>query len=141
MIKVDDAESRLTELLEISGFNVSEPDIQKAWSVFKQFAKETVDCNKDSILFQTGCYGGKCSFDFVRQFLIHDEDGEYDHIEQLHMEFTCELTDKLICIEKNLWSDHFDCLEDYFEKVESLTEFQEAMECDFGQSEVYQEIV
>jgi len=140
MIAVDDAESRLIELLESSGFDIFRPDIRKAWSVFKKFAEEPVDCEHDSILFYIECYV-ECTLDFVRQFVIHDQDDEYSHMEQLHLTFRCKFTNNLIGIEKNLWSDHFDCLENYFLKIESCPDIQTIMTYEFCGCEIYQDMV
>ncbi|MFX1538539.1 MAG: hypothetical protein ACFFDI_30475 [Promethearchaeota archaeon] len=138
---VTEAESRLIKLLGAEGFDASNPAPRKAWDVFKQFVTEPVECDNDGVLFQVGCYDGRCCFDFVRQFSINNENGEYSHMEQLHIEFTCEPTQQLIGLEKNLWAYDFQSLEDYFEKVESLEEFQKALLHSPWQCEVYQEIV
>ena len=82
-------ESRLKKLLRKSGFDPNHPDPQLAWRVFKEFSDQNVACAEDGFLFQAGSYHftGSSLFylDFVRQFSMQDETGEYDHMEQLHI--------------------------------------------------------
>jgi hypothetical protein len=142
---VTEAEGQLKGMLKAEGFDISKPNPQIAWNVFKSFVQKPVECADDAVLFQCGTFSftGKDLFylDFVRQFSIDDEDGEYDHMEQLHCEFTCNPNKELNPLEKNLWSYDFKDLNDYFAAVENLSEFQTAInhqdwECLVEQEEV-----
>lgn len=142
---VDEAEARLLEILKFSGFDSKKPDLNIAWRAFKKFVAEPVECADDGILFQTGCYdftGERLFyFEFVRQFSVTDEDGEYEHMEQLHLEFTCTPTPELMTLETNLWAYDFPSKEEYFNNVESLKEFKKGLDIVAWNCEIYQEMV
>lgn len=144
-MKVDDAEARLLEILNSCSFELGSPDPNTAWVAFQKFVLEPVECEDDGILFQIGCYDftgeALCYFDFVRQFVITDEDGEYEHMEQIHIQFTCKPTPELMNLEATLWAYDFQSLDEYFEKVQSLPEFQAGARHPSWKCEIYQEMV
>jgi hypothetical protein len=144
-VNVNEAETRLNEILKTYGFNVANPSPSIAWAAFKNFAAEPVECQDDGILFQVGCYdfSGKnlCYFEFVRQFSISDEENGYDHMEQLHLQFKCDPTSELMDLKTNLWAYDFKSLDEYFDKVESLPEFQKSMKHMSWDCIIYQELV
>ncbi len=129
MMQITETEGQLKSMLASAGFDMSNPDPQVAWNVFKSFVQEPVECADDGVLFQCGASFSKelFSLDFVRQFEIEDENGEYGHMEQLHCEFTCVSNDLLCNLQKNLWASDFDNLNEYFAAVENLSEFQIAL--------------
>lgn len=98
--------------------------------MFKRFAAVPVEGVEDGILWQVGCYdftGRKlCYLDYVRQFSF-SEGGEHDHMEQLHLEFTCEPTPALLRLERNQWSFDYPSLDAFFRAVESFPEFHAAL--------------
>ena len=124
------AEHELKNLLAASGFDFARPDPSLAWSVFKAFAAMPVEGVDNGFLWQLGCYdftGEKlCYLDFVRQFTFYDE-GEYDHMEQLHIEFTAEPSPDLLPLERNKWAFDYPSLAEYFQDVEGFPEFQTAI--------------
>ena len=99
---------------------------------------------EDGILWQVGCYdftGEKlCYLDFVRQFSFSNN-GEYDHMEQLHLEFTCTPTAVLSQLERNQWAFDYPSLGAYFRAVESFPEFQTALKSSPWKVELRQEEV
>ncbi len=125
-----EAESALKSMLSIAGFDFQKPNPALAWSVFKAFAELPVDDVESGILWQIGCYsftGQKmCHLGLVRQFSFN-VDGEYDHMEQLKLEFTCEPTNELLKLKRNRWSFDYPSLEEYFADVESFPEFESAL--------------
>ncbi len=129
-------------MLEQAGFNMSQPAPLLGWSVFKQFVREPVQVADDGVLFETIALKETFSLSFTRQFSHERDDGEYSHMEQLHFDFACPLTDALRGHETNLWAYDFPTLDAYFAAVEQLPEFQVAVavpqpwRCEVYQSEV-----
>jgi hypothetical protein len=116
----------------------------ETWPVFKAFTRLPVQCADDGVLFQCGVYDFTGQelfcFDFVRQFSI-ETDGEYDHMEQLHCEFTCEPHSGLRSLQATVWAYDFTTLGDYFRHVEQLQEFREGLQGTGWKTDVYQEVV
>jgi hypothetical protein len=125
-----EAESELKAMLTLAGLDFQSPSPSVAWTVFKSFAERPVEGVESGILWQIGCYSftgeKRCHLDFVRQFSFH-VDGEYDHMEQLHLELTCMPTQELLAIERNHWAFDYPSLAEYFADVESFPEFQIAL--------------
>ena len=132
-MEVSEAESRLRQLLIEAGFDFKSPDPLKGWEVFKAFVQEPVKCSHDGVLFECGVYnwnrqGDRFYFGFVRQFSI-DADGEYDHMEQLHLDFDCMPSAHSRGLATNLWLQDFgDDYKTYFESVEALPQFQQGLQ-------------
>jgi hypothetical protein len=128
MLEVNETESYLLRMLADAGIDLNKPSVSDVLQVFKSFSRINVNCSDDALLFQSGVYNftGRELFylDFVRQFTINDEEGEYDHMEHLHCEFAYELDAILKKLETNLWSYDCDSFNDFFAKVEGLQEFQ-----------------
>ena len=126
-----EAEAELKAMLTLAGFEFENPSPALAWSVFKAFAERPVEDAESGILWQIGCYsftGEKlCHLDFVRQFSFYI-DGEYDHMEQLHLLFTCAPTPELLPLTRNHWSFDYPSLGEYFADVENFPEFQTALQ-------------
>ncbi len=107
----------------------------EVWSVFKQFAQMPVEGlsredDSDGLLFQTGVYdwddgrGRNFNFSLVRQFAFDDEDGEYDHMEQLEVLLLFQPVSQLEELPSgDLWSLG-KSLGEYFREVEVLPNFQ-----------------
>jgi hypothetical protein len=127
---ITEVEARLKTLLRDGGFDFRNPDPELAWSIFKSFVQEPVECADDGILFQCGVYEWtgepQFEFDFTRQFSTDDEDGEYEGMEQLHCKFSCDPDEELQELNTNLWAYDFATLDEYFEAVQALKEFQVA---------------
>ena len=125
-----DAQAQLRSMLLDGGFRFEAPHPAIGWSVFRRFAAVPVEGVEDGVLWQVGCYdftGQRlCHLDFVRQFSF-SEGGEYDHMEQLHLEFTCLPTSALSSIERNEWAFDYPSLDEYFNTVEAFPEFQTAL--------------
>lgn len=131
MIQSSAAESHYRHMLREAGFSEQRPDALLAWRVFKEFAEVPVECSEDALLFQCGVYNftGRdlFHFGFVRQFTF-EEDGEYDHMEQLDCSLLFEPDAKLQQLETNLWSYDFSSAEEFFSAVEVLPEFSMALQ-------------
>jgi len=119
---------RLLELLQLENDEGTIIDASTTWEAFKIFGREYINKSNVALLFQVGVYDftGKPLFYFdpACQFEIVDENGEYDHFEQLHCELTCDPTDELERINTNLWSFDFKSANDFFTAVEQLSEFK-----------------
>lgn len=144
-MRVEQAQDRLQQLLAQSGFDLEKPDPRLGWQTFKQFVQEPVEEADDGVLFQIGVYDftgvEQCHFDFVRQFSLNDDNGEYDHMEQLHLEVLCDPTERLRQFGTNRWDFGFSSIDAFFAEVESIEAFQAAIEhspwrCEVAQEEV-----
>jgi len=125
-----EAQDHLKSMLLSGGFRFESPNPTVGWAVFKKFVASPVEDVEDGILWQVGTFdftGEKlCHLDFVRQFSFF-ENGEYDHMEQLHLEFTCSPAPSLSALERNEWAFDYPSLDVYFAQVESFPEFQAAL--------------
>jgi hypothetical protein len=101
-----------------------------AWQGFVDFAHRSVAATaplhveNDMCLVQWGVYdwgeGRHFECDFTRQFVLHDGDGDYDHMEQLSLTllFNAEDLDLVALGSGELWSG--DDLDSWFREVEGL---------------------
>jgi hypothetical protein len=129
-MRPNEAEDELKAMLGLAGFDFRNPSPALAWAVFKAFAERPVEDVESGILWEIGCYsftGEKlCRLNFVRQFSFY-VDGEYDHMEQLHLLLTCTPTPELLSLTRNHWSFDYPSLGEYFADVENFSEFQIAL--------------
>lgn len=111
LLKTVDALGKLRASLKEAGFNPKEPDLKTAWEVFKKFNRLRFDCSDDSLLFEAGVYDvtGEEQFylSMVRQFTI-EVDGEYDYMEQIHLDLIYPADDRLGSLNETLWTYDFD---------------------------------
>lgn len=133
----DDAIGRLRQLIAEAGVHERQPsveDVDRTWAVMRQFAAEPVEDadsledGGDAILAQYGVYdwgaGEYFELDMTRQFSFSDEDGEYDHMSQLHCTFRFQPTDALRGLgERNLWS-FGRSLDEFFDEALAMPGFQ-----------------
>jgi hypothetical protein len=121
----------LKRMMVESGVDSQKPVPRAGWEVFKRFAARPVYCASDGLLFQCGVYEftGKpmFHFDFVRQFRI-EKDGDYDHMQQLHIEFLFEPTPQTGEMHFDKWSFDFRSLEEWFRFIEARPEFRDVIE-------------
>ena len=126
-MNVNEAEIKLKTMLQDAGISPTHLDIQVAWDIFKSFANEPYECLSDDLLFECGIFDfpSKNTFqlDFTRQFFI-DYNEKLIHIEQLHCTFEFNAIDELRPFRTNVWSFDVGGKLQFFEKVESLNEFQ-----------------
>ncbi len=141
---VKQAEARLNKLLIREGMDITCPNPFTALKAFKEFAKETVECAEDLLMFQCGVFNltGKRLFHlvFVRQFTI-EEEGECDRLVQLYVEFTCKPNESLTPLSTILWAEESTSMELYFERIENSTEFSTAIVESTWDCKVHQEAV
>jgi hypothetical protein len=127
MIKIYEAEEVLNEMLSESDFDVESPNPRLAWEIFKKFSNIKVDCADNSLLFQCGVYDftgeDLFHFEFVRQFSL-EEDGEYDHLEQLRLTIYFKPNTELKELETNLWTYDFNSIDEFFNEVEKMNHFK-----------------
>jgi hypothetical protein len=139
-----DTKHKLKQMLIEASFDFDIPNPSIAWSVFKNFSSLPVEDVEDGILWQLGSYnftGEKLFYlDFVRQFSFYDED-QYNHMEQLHIEFTCIPTIELLTLKRNKWAFDYLSLAEYFKDVESFPEFQIVLKHRSWVVSIYQEMV
>jgi hypothetical protein len=118
-------------MLRQRGLSEQQTDALLAWRLFKEFARVPVECWDDALLFQCGVYDftGRdlFHFGFVRQFTFQ-QDGEYDHMEQLDCSLLFEPDAELQHLKKEMWSYDFGSAEDFFAAVEALPEFDVALQ-------------
>lgn len=114
-----------------AGFDYDNPDVLIAWNTFKVFSDQQFKCADDTLLFQYGEYSftGEKAFywDLVRQF-SYEKNGEYDYMEQLHIEFMFKPSPDFEGLDKNIWSSDCDSKEDFFQRVEQLDGFKKPWE-------------
>jgi hypothetical protein len=134
MIKVQEAESVLRNMLQAENVDLCAPDVEFFWSVYKDFVgiPVAVDNNPDdALLFQWGTnrFPGDSQqgfyLDFTRQFCINDEDGEYDHMQQLSASllYTEPMESNLGA--SSFWSYDFDnSFEQFIQAVENSAVFK-----------------
>jgi hypothetical protein len=116
-LTVSQAERTLMAMIAEAGVG-DPPDPRAAWEVFKAFAARRVVANapwqldSDLGLFQWGVYdwhdgkGTRFQIDFTRQFALLDEDGDYDHMEQLACTLYFAPTERLRGLGSGeVWSD------------------------------------
>jgi hypothetical protein len=133
-IAVSSAERALRTMLAEAGVDGAVTDPGAAWQVFKAFASRPVAGDppthlvSDDFLFQwyldaSGAGGGeRIVVDFTRQFTISDEDGDYDHMEQLRCAFAFEPTPGLAEVGVGaLWSAG--AMEDWIAQAEQSAGF------------------
>ena len=119
----------------------------KVWQIFKEFAHHPFECvdkryelDSDSVLFECGIYNftgnNKFHFNFVRQFYVLSE-GEFVFVDQLHCDFTCPPNEELKTLQARLWSSDCSSMEEFFQRVESLREFQIGVRCSNYTCEIY----
>lgn len=111
LLKTSDGLPELQVILKEAGFNPKEPDLKTAWSAFKKFNELRFDCADDSLLFETGIYNftGEELFylSMVRQFTL-EVDGEFDYMEQIHLELAYQPDERLEGLGERLWTYEFD---------------------------------
>ena len=132
MIKVDQAEGKLRHMLEAAGVQFQSPDLETFWQVYKEFTAIPVEVDTsedDALLFQWGrdragsMSGQGFYLNITRQFCINDEDGEYDHMEQLSA--TLRYARGVETEAGNFWSYDFgNSFERFIEEVESSELFR-----------------
>lgn len=83
------------------------------------------------VLFQCGEFKlegvEQFNLDFTRQYDFSDEEGEYDHMEQVSCTLWTPLTRDLWHTQTNLWAEEVGTLPEFFARVETLPEFQRAV--------------
>jgi hypothetical protein len=134
MIKVHEAESVLRNMLQTAKVDLHAPDIELFWSVYKEFANISVAVESnpdDALLFQWGTSrfpnDSRQGFylDFTRQFCINDEDGEYDHMQQLSAALLYAEPMESSLGASNFWSYAFDnSFKQFIEAVENSAAFK-----------------
>lgn len=137
-------DKRLLELLSARGIGGSFCSPAAAWDAFKEFGREHFGSAGVALLFQAGDYGldePQFVCDPVCQFEVLDDEGEHDHFEQTHLEMSCDLSSALRGQFAELWSFGFSDPDEYFAAVESMPEFQLAMEPTRYRLNVYHEAV
>lgn len=117
------------------GGELRESAAADAWAIFKEFAEIPVEGmssedESDGLLFQTGVYdwhdgqGRNFNFSLVRQFSFNDDDGEYDHMEQLEVLLLFQPTRELESLPRDeMWS-FGKSLGEYFVEAEARPSFQ-----------------
>ena len=127
-MQTSETESRFDAMLHEAGFNGKAPNPALAWSVFKAFSCEPVECVREALLVEFGnFYPGEGLFPLtlVREFWVVENGEEY--CEQLHCDFTCPPHQNLPDKQTFLLSYDFERVEDYFAAVELLKSFKAAM--------------
>jgi hypothetical protein len=132
------AEAILMNHLVEAGVDRTSPDPTAVWRAYRDFAT-TVEFTggapfvlaSDDFLFQWGAYdwhdgrGERFEVDFTRQFVLHEADGTYHHMEQLNCTLLYAPTGELRALgNNNLWSG---TPEGWIEEVEATDALRAAM--------------
>jgi hypothetical protein len=115
-VHVEQAEERLRAMFADAALDVERLDPAATWRVFKEFAREPVeglasDPEADLCLFEYGVYdwsdgkGPRFNWSFCRQFSFEDDEGEYDHMEQVRCDLFFEPTDATSSLTGEVWSE------------------------------------
>ena len=131
-LKTSDALGMFRAVLKESGFNPKEPDLKTGWEAFIRFAGLSFESADDSLLFEAGIYdlpdGDRFFLSMVRQFTI-EVDGEYDYIEQIHLDLLYMPDETLNSLEETLWTYDFDDdVPAFLNAVENSPSFKISME-------------
>ncbi len=124
-LPVEAAEQHFKDMLKQASINLMQPDTLKIWGVFKAFAHVAFASAEDGYLFECGMPLNESDpfyLNFTRQFTV-EENGEYDHLEQLTCHFTYQRDNRLETLHVGLWSFGFANMAEYFAHVERLPEF------------------
>jgi hypothetical protein len=132
-IPLGEALLALRTMLAEAGVDVERPDPRKAWGTFTRFAALPVTAaplsvKNDTCLFQWGAHdwgeGVNFECDFTRQFVLHDGDDDYDHMEQLSLTllFNTDDPDLASLRSGGLWSEGD--LRRWAQEVEGLAVFR-----------------
>ena len=137
-MKPADTTNRIRLLLADAGITGRQPTPTEMWDVFKRFARESVDCADEYLLFQVGDSDvmEDSYLDFCSGFQIADQAGN-TWWEQTHAEFRVHLPHKLGCEQTDLFSSDFSSSEEFFEHVEAMAEFQTACQFREWRFEIY----
>ena len=98
------------------------------WEVFKVFSLTEVVSKDDFLMVQVGDSDvmEDSYLDFCRELSFSDDEGD-SWRKQLHAEFKCQLPAKLGFDAVDCLSDEFSNLNDFFNAVEFMPEFQAAL--------------
>jgi hypothetical protein len=133
-----EAEKRLGLLVEATGKPQNELTpadlLDIAVNFYEMYPCDGCDPQEDAdmLLFQCGVYdwgeGKNFEVDFVRQFILNDDDGEYDHIEMIRFTFyyPATLTEGR-SIEFRIWSKECSSLAEFRQKVTEAHGFRLAL--------------
>lgn len=126
-IKTDKAEELLRKTLKECGFDENRPDMNRGWEAFKDIGAQAFDCAGEGLLFETGIYdftGEELYYIFLIREFILEVDGEFDYMEQLHLEFAYQPTERLRELDERIHSFEFDDdFDRFFEAVEQSPAF------------------
>ena len=137
---------RFKEILStIREDNKAIPRAADIWEAFKVYGREIFNSKGVGLLFQVGrssdSLGGGFYFEPVCQFEVPDDDGEYEHFEQLHCEMTSTYSSDLEGIKSELWSFDFSTADAFFHAAESTPGFGLVMKQEYQKIDIYYEEV
>lgn len=140
-MKTEKAEELLRKTLKAHGFDENKPDLSIGWEAFKEIGTQPFDCAGEGLLFETGIYdfrGEELYYIFlIREFTLEVE-GEFDYMEQLHLEFAYQPTERLRELEERIHSFDFDDdFGKFFEAVEQSVAFSALKDLTPVEVEVY----
>lgn len=146
-LKTEEGLPLFRKMMKEEGFNPKEPKKQAAWEAFRRFSAVSFDCAGDSLVFEAGMFDYTDDeplycLSFIRQFTIEVE-GEYDYIEQIHLDLFYRPDETLRNLEETIWTCDFDDeFPPFFEAVERSEAFSRlGPECQPSSCEIYQDEV
>lgn len=124
----DQAQGILECILREIGCGGKSMNLRQALEAFRKFSETAFDCADDLLLWETGPFnsgdGTRFLCSLARQFSI-EADGEYDHMEQLHLELFFDPAHLSSTPAVTLWSsDCGDSFPAFFEAVEKTDPFR-----------------
>ena len=128
-MRIDETKQRLQQMVEAGGLCQQEASLTLGWSIFKQFAVQTVRCADDTLSVYIGPDprgGEQLVARFERRFEINDEEKYYDHSEAVSLQFTAPPGESLRGQSFSLSTAAFRKFESYFAAVEGMAVFQAA---------------
>lgn len=127
-MKTEQSEVLLKKRLKENGFDWKNPDLRTGWETFKQICSQKFDCADEGLMFETGVYdftGEELYYLFLMREFTQEVEGEFDYMEQLHLEFSYPSDEQLQEQEERIHSSEFDEeFEKFFEAVEQSSIFR-----------------
>lgn len=125
---INQSQDILMGILMDKGIDPELIGLKQALEAFRIFSAADFDCADDLLLWEAGTFdlgdGPQFLCTLARQFSV-EEDGEYDHMEQLHLELLFDPADLPPNLEAALWSsDCGDSFPAFFEAVENTPAFR-----------------
>ncbi len=121
-----DLETRLGRL----GFDFKQPDLGLAWTAFREHLGQQVEGARDYVMVEVGTYDFSFqpirpafTVDLCRQFGFHDQNGNFQGYEQLHLMLYNPTSPEFEGVHGSFFADDGEARSSLFEAVEGSLAF------------------